>query len=95
MQSEQFDFRNSRGQTLRALLHEPAGDHVGYALFAHCFTCSKESRAARVIGESMAARGSVFCDSTSPAWVPAREISRTRISPPTSTISLPPPTTFG
>ncbi|CAN1543917.1 MAG: bifunctional alpha/beta hydrolase/OsmC family protein [Mycobacterium sp.] len=57
MQSEQFDFRNSRGQTLRALLHEPAGDHVGYALFAHCFTCSKESRAARVIGESMAARG--------------------------------------
>lgn len=57
MRAEQFDFRNDRGQLLRALLHEPAGDPVGYALFAHCFTCSKESRAAKVIGESLATRG--------------------------------------
>ncbi len=57
MKSEQFDFRNGRGQVLRALLHEPAGDPLGYALFAHCFTCSKESRAAKVIAETMAARG--------------------------------------
>ena len=57
MNSEQFDFRNGREQLLRALLHEPAGDPLGYALFAHCFTCSKESRAAKVIGETMAARG--------------------------------------
>lgn len=57
MTAEPFDFPNAEGRTLTALLESPPGEPAGYALFAHCFTCSKESRAAKRIGESLAARG--------------------------------------
>lgn len=52
-----FDFPNSQGHTLTALLQQPVDEPVGYALFAHCFTCSKDSRAARWISDALAARG--------------------------------------
>jgi putative redox protein len=57
MPAEQFDFVNSHGQLLRALLVTPVGDPTAYALFAHCFTCSAESRAAKRIAEALAAQG--------------------------------------
>ncbi|MCW1960233.1 MAG: alpha/beta hydrolase, partial [Mycobacterium sp.] len=57
MRTERFDFPNPRGQTLTASLQQPAGESGSYALFAHCFTCSKESRAARWISDALAARG--------------------------------------
>lgn len=57
MHAEPFDFPNSEGDRLNALLVEPVGVPTGYALFAHCFTCSKDSRAARWIADALAARG--------------------------------------
>jgi putative redox protein len=58
MKAERFDFPNGQGHTLTALLQQPSGVvPTNYALFAHCFTCSKESRAARWISDSLAARG--------------------------------------
>lgn len=57
MLTERFDFPNGQGQTLTALLQQPAGEPQHYALFAHCFTCSKESRAATWISDALAARG--------------------------------------
>lgn len=57
MRAERFDFPNREGRTLTALLEQPDGAVEDYALFAHCFTCSKDSRAARQIAESLAGRG--------------------------------------
>ena len=58
MRTERFDFPNAQGHTLTALLQQPpAAESTSYALFAHCFTCSKDSRAARRISDALAARG--------------------------------------
>jgi putative redox protein len=57
MRTERFDFPNGQGHLLTAVLQHPEGEPRDYALFAHCFTCSKDSRAARWIAESLAARG--------------------------------------
>ena len=57
MRAERFDFPNREGRTLTALLEQPDGVVDDYALFAHCFTCSKDSRAARQIAQSLAGRG--------------------------------------
>ena len=58
MGTERFDFPNAQGHTLTALLQQPpAAEPTSYALFAHCFTCSKDSRAARWISDALAARG--------------------------------------
>ena len=43
--------------TLSARLDLPTGHVRGYALFAHCFTCSKDSLAARRIGAELARLG--------------------------------------
>jgi len=42
---------------LAGALHRPAGRPVGWALFAHCFTCGKDLHAARRIAEELAAQG--------------------------------------
>lgn len=55
--AEGFDFPNAHGRTLSAVLQRPASAPVAYALFAHCFTCSKDSRAARLIAGALAAHG--------------------------------------
>ncbi|UYV14090.1 MAG: alpha/beta hydrolase [Phycisphaera sp.] len=47
----------SSGHALAAKLDEPEGDALGYAVFAHCFTCSKDSIAAARIGRALAFRG--------------------------------------
>lgn len=57
MRTERFDFPNAHGHTLTALLQQPAGEPESYALFAHCFTCSKDSRAARWISDALVGRG--------------------------------------
>ncbi|MEM7135045.1 MAG: bifunctional alpha/beta hydrolase/OsmC family protein [Myxococcota bacterium] len=54
---ERFEFRGSGGQKLVGRLHRPAIDPIAYAIFAHCFTCSKESKAATRISGSLAAQG--------------------------------------
>jgi uncharacterized OsmC-like protein/alpha-beta hydrolase superfamily lysophospholipase len=57
MPAERFDFPNASGAKLAALLDLPAGEPRAYALFAHCFTCGKDIRAARRIAEALTARG--------------------------------------
>ncbi|MGB9367661.1 MAG: alpha/beta fold hydrolase [Xanthobacteraceae bacterium] len=57
MPSERFEFPNTRGEKLAALLERPAAQPVAYALFAHCFTCGKDVLAAKRIAEGLTMRG--------------------------------------
>ena len=50
-------FPGSSGQELAARLDLPAGAVRAFALFAHCFTCSKDGLAARRIASALAAAG--------------------------------------
>ena len=55
--SERLTIPREGGAALAARLDLPAGDPVAYALFAHCFTCSKDLHAVRRIGAALAERG--------------------------------------
>jgi uncharacterized OsmC-like protein/pimeloyl-ACP methyl ester carboxylesterase len=57
MPGERFDFPNPQGQTLAALLDRPEGPIRAVALFAHCFTCGKDNKAARLIAQGLKLRG--------------------------------------
>jgi len=57
MTVEHFDFPNSNGLRLAGLLDRPSDEPTAYALFAHCFTCGKNNRAASRIGRALAAHG--------------------------------------
>ena len=50
-------FENSQGESLTGLLEMPSGAVKSYALFAHCFTCSKDNPAAARIAFALADRG--------------------------------------
>lgn len=54
---EKVSFTNEHGEALAGLLERPAGRPRAYALFAHCFTCSKNIGAATRISRALAARG--------------------------------------
>ena len=45
------------GQQLAGKLHLPQGSYRGAAIFAHCFTCSKETLAASRIAAGFARAG--------------------------------------
>ncbi|HEY6335767.1 MAG TPA: alpha/beta fold hydrolase, partial [Alphaproteobacteria bacterium] len=51
------DFPSADGQMLAGLLELPEGTPRAYALFAHCFTCSKDIFAAARIAGGLAERG--------------------------------------
>ncbi|MEO0497142.1 MAG: alpha/beta fold hydrolase [Pseudomonadota bacterium] len=51
------EFTGTNGDTLAARLDLPAGPVRAYALFAHCFTCSKDIFAAKRISAELAQRG--------------------------------------
>jgi putative redox protein len=55
--SEKITFPGSRGASLAARLELPDGRPVAAALFAHCFTCSKDSHAAARVSRALARRG--------------------------------------
>jgi len=57
MKSERVDFSGHSGATLAARLDLPDGPVRAAAIFAHCFTCSKDINAARRISARLAARG--------------------------------------
>ncbi len=57
MPTERITFEGHSGHPLAARLDMPQGDHLGTALFAHCFTCSKDIPAARRIAGRLAAMG--------------------------------------
>ena len=53
------EFQNDQGDTLAGLLETPGNNQIAarYAIFAHCFTCSKDVAAASRISRSLAAKG--------------------------------------
>lgn len=57
MPTERLTFTGHDGHELSARLDMPDGPHLATALFAHCFTCSKDIPAARRIAARLAAQG--------------------------------------
>lgn len=58
MHSERLSFENKQGEKLSARLDLPVDRHpLAYALFAHCFTCSKNLNAVRNISRALTERG--------------------------------------
>ena len=57
MRSEKLTFPGAQGSELAARLDLPDGAPRATALFAHCFTCTKDIFAAARIAHSLAARG--------------------------------------
>jgi len=55
---QRLKFQNRKQLSLSAVLHLPnTGEAAAYALFAHCFTCTKSINAAVAISETLAQRG--------------------------------------
>ena len=55
--SEKIEFEGSQGETLAARLERPAGPALGWALFAHCFSCSKDIHAAQRMARRLTGHG--------------------------------------
>ena len=53
MPSKNIRFDNGDGLSLAGILDLPHGDPDGYALFAHCFTCSKNLKAANHLSRAL------------------------------------------
>ena len=51
------EFTGSQGDTLAARMEWPSGTPLGYAIFAHCFSCSKDIFAANRIARQLASHG--------------------------------------
>ena len=56
MPAEQLKINNSNGELLSATLELPSNPPKFYALFAHCFTCSKNTLAATYISKKLVER---------------------------------------
>ncbi len=57
MRTEKLEFPGATGATLAARLDSPDGPPRAYALFAHCFTCTKDIFAASRIAQALAESG--------------------------------------
>ncbi|GAB4360934.1 MAG: bifunctional alpha/beta hydrolase/OsmC family protein [Oricola sp.] len=57
MATEKLEFPSATGEMLAARMDLPDGFVRGYALFAHCFTCSKDILAARRIAANLSRLG--------------------------------------
>lgn len=57
MTSENVEFLNQAGVALRGHLHWPLTKPRAFALFAHCFTCTANSKAAVIIARELAQAG--------------------------------------
>ena len=57
MSTKRVTFHGHNGDMLAARLDLPDGPHLATAVFAHCFTCSKDIPAARRISARLAAMG--------------------------------------
>ena len=57
VRSHKIEFPGSLGAMLAARLDLPAGGPRAYALFAHCFTCTRNARAAVYIAEALCQEG--------------------------------------
>ncbi len=56
-QTLSLSFPGARGAMLAARLDLPPAAPIAYALFAHCFTCSKETKATTYVSAALAERG--------------------------------------
>ncbi len=54
---KKINFAGHNGEQLAARLDEPEGDIKAYALFAHCFTCTKDIYAASYIARTLVENG--------------------------------------
>ena len=52
-----FDFLNNEGQLLSGSLEKPDSEMKAIAIFSHCFTCSKNVKAAASISRALSSRG--------------------------------------
>ncbi len=57
MESRKLEFTSPQGHKLAARLDLPQGHIRAYAIFAHCFTCSKDLSAARRIAGELSRLG--------------------------------------
>ena len=58
MEFKNFHFTNSKGEKLSARIDFPAdGKPIAYAIFAHCFTCSKNFKVAGNISKALTREG--------------------------------------
>lgn len=57
MAQQKIEFEGADGQTLAARLDTPATEPKAWALFAHCFSCSKDIHAATRIARRLAEHG--------------------------------------
>ncbi|MDC8003574.1 bifunctional alpha/beta hydrolase/OsmC family protein [Aureisphaera galaxeae] len=58
MKSSKINFTNKHGEVLSGRLDLPADQHPhNFAIFAHCFTCSKDFSAVRNISKALASEG--------------------------------------
>lgn len=56
-ETRKTEFKTSSGEKLAAALELPGGAPRAFALFAHCFSCSKDIKAAREIARALRAKG--------------------------------------
>lgn len=58
MKTERVEFQNEEGHVLSGRLEMPVDEKpVAYALFAHCFTCSKDYKSVTYISRTLAEQG--------------------------------------
>ncbi len=57
MRTKKIEFASARDEVIVGLLDEPEGGARGWALFAHCFTCSKNLKIAKRLAERLAEAG--------------------------------------
>jgi uncharacterized OsmC-like protein/alpha/beta superfamily hydrolase len=57
MPSERIEFLSSQGDALAGRLDTPDRPAQAWAVFAHCFTCSKDSKAAAYVARALAEAG--------------------------------------
>lgn len=57
MPDQRFDFTGARGTVLSGRIERPQTTPRGWAIFAHCFTCGKDSLAAARIARALALNG--------------------------------------
>ena len=57
MKTQRLTFEGASGAQLSGRLEMPVGEPIAYALFAHCFTCSKNYRAVVNISRALARSG--------------------------------------
>lgn len=57
MHQSSFQFEGGKGQTLAGVIEHPVGKASAWAIFAHCFTCTRDSLGAVAISRALARQG--------------------------------------